>query len=157
MKLPYPDYKVESIYDITLDFLMSLNIKLILLDIDNTIQPFSINTVDKELIEWVENIKGAGIKIYLFSNNLGHRPRLFSELLKVEYMGKVYKPRIKKLRQIQNGLGIASENVVVIGDQVYTDVLCAKRAGVKSILVKPIHLDHILHQIRFALESPFRK
>ena len=155
-KLPIPKRSVHDIYEVTPEFLRDWGVELLLMDLDNTLSPYSTDEATPELKAWIDSLKAAGIEPFLFSNNKGDRPEIFSRQLDVEFVKLAHKPKQAVLHQVLARKGAAVEDICIIGDQIYTDVLCASIAGAKSIVVRPISLKNPLHALRYGAEAPFR-
>lgn len=156
LKLPIPRKSVHSIYEITPEFLKQQGISLLLLDLDNTLAPYSTDIATPELKAWVDSMKKAGVEPFLFSNNKGERPELFAGQLQVDFVKLAHKPKQAVLRQILAKKETDVSRVCIMGDQIYTDVLCASIAGAYSVVVRPISLKNPLHALRYGAELPFR-
>jgi len=132
-----PDQYYRDIFAIDLGLLKEEGIKGIICDIDNTIVPWSEDSVVKEVIDWFEEIKGQGFKICLLSNGKDKRVNYFSKELSLPAVGLAIKPAKKAFRLAQAKLGLAKEEIVVVGDQ-FTDIFGGNRMGFKTILVDPL-------------------
>ena len=150
------DYYFDQITDITVEFLHDRGITLLLLDLDNTISPYGIDTPKTEILQWVETMKNGGITLFFVSNNRSDRAKNFAEQLEIAYINRAAKPCKKGLIQAMQLTGKKITETALVGDQSYTDVLAANRAGVTSILVQPISLKNPLLALRYGLELPFR-
>lgn len=156
-KAPIPDIILDNIYLLTPEHLLRRGIKLLLMDLDNTLAPYSDSSPSPALRSWTDNLKKAGISLFILSNNHGDRPRSFASALSLDYVGHAKKPSIKALSEVLKKKGFSKEETAIIGDQIYTDVLCGKRAGILTIAVRPISLRNPVHALRFSLEYPFRR
>lgn len=156
MKLPYPDIALENIFELSPELLKEAGISFLLLDLDNTIAPYSRNSPTVAELNWVDSIKRTGIEPFILSNNHGDRPKIFAEALSIDFINKAKKPSTKRLFEVLEDKGVSPENVAIVGDQVYTDIACGKRAGIMTILLKPIELKNPLLLGRYWLERPFR-
>lgn len=155
-KLPVPHHMVRSIYDLKTEFFTSRGIKLLLLDLDNTLVPYEDDEPSDELKSWLREISEAGIEPFIFSNNRGGRPAGFSEKLDIGFIGRAKKPNPRKLNQVLAEKGIRHKEAAIVGDQIYTDIFCGRRAGILSVAVRPIRISNPLRALRYAAESPFR-
>ena len=155
-KFPVPDLSLGSIYELEPTLLVKMEIKLLLMDLDNTLASNRQKTASKALLSWILSLKSAGIEPFIFSNNPGDKPQIFGELLSIEYIGKAEKPKPKKLMEILRSKDIKPQNAAIIGDQIFTDVLCGVRSGVKTIVVRPIDMSNPFHLFRYIVEMPFR-
>lgn len=156
LKLPIPQKSVRSIYEITPEFLKQQGISLLLLDLDNTLAPYSTDTAAPELKAWIDSMKKARVEPFLFSNNKGDRPERFAGQLGVDFVKLAHKPKQAMLRQVLAEKETDVAHVCIMGDQIYTDVLCASIAGAYSVVVRPISLKNPLHALRYGAEFPFR-
>ena len=155
-KLPIPDITVESIFDITPYLLELNNIEFLLIDLDNTIAPYGLQMPSHGLMGWIATLKEAGIEPFILSNNRGKRPSQYAEILNIGYIRAARKPSPEKLMELLREREVPLESVALAGDQIYADVLCARRAGIKSILVDPVCMNNPLVALRYRLETPFR-
>lgn len=130
-----PDNYYPSIYKIDYQTLKKENINTLLFDIDNTITKVDDLNVPQETIELMENLKKQEFKILLFSNN--HQQRAFpvAQKLNLPLLSDAGKPEKKAYAKALNILNSTKENTVAIGDQLLSDVVGAKKYGIKVILV----------------------
>ena len=154
---PVADIAFNKLTDIEPGFLREKGIGLLLLDIDNTVSPYSLDEPTKEVVSWVEKMKNGGVELFFVSNNRGERPRMFSEKLGIPYVKKAAKPFRKGVLKALEICGKKAEETALCGDQSFTDVLCANGCGITSILVQPIDLSNPLLALRYFAELPFRK
>lgn len=133
-----PTWMVESIYSITPEQLKKNNIHAVLTDLDNTLIAWDHPEATEESVLWIEQMKEAGIPVIILSNNNGNRIGKVAEILDLDYVAWSLKPSRRAFRIAEKKLGIPAENLVMVGDQILTDVFGSNRHGVRSILVKPI-------------------
>lgn len=134
----YPDEYLDSTYSIDFDKLYEEGYKGFIFDIDNTLVPHG-KPSDDRVKDLFHNLKEKGIKICLMSNNQTARVKPFAESLGVIYIEDAHKPSRKNYRKAMELLGTDTKNTIFVGDQLFTDVFGAKRAGIRNILVSPIH------------------
>ena len=136
--LIYPKKYFDKIVDIDIDDFLENNIKAIILDVDNTLLDFDLNIVEG-LKEWYQRVRKSGITAIIVSNS-GKVAKIekVANLLEIEYIRYGMKPLKKGLKAAQKKLGVNNENIAVIGDQIFTDVIGANRCKMFSILVKPL-------------------
>lgn len=150
-----PDHLFDGIFTVTPAFLLSEGISTLVLDIDNTLVTYSDPRPTPDVISWVENIKNSGINVAIASNNHGARVDLFNETLGVFTVSDSKKPARKAIRAVCGHFGVMPSSVAVIGDQIFTDVLCANRAGAKALLVTPLPYDeNLFFRFKRMLERP---
>ena len=138
MKILYPDMYVSSLKEIDIQFLKGIGIKGVIFDLDNTLLPWNSNNLQSDIIDWFYKLKEAEFKICILSNNKRNRVMNFCDIFKVPGVYKARKPRRKAFLKAMRLLGTLPQETAMIGDQVFTDIIGANRAGMYTILVKPI-------------------
>lgn len=135
----YPDFYCENIKKLDGKFFKDNNIKALILDVDNTLLDFDLKFIEG-LKEWYdENVKDKDIKCIILSNsNKEHKVKMAADLLGVEYIKFATKPLKRGFKKAIERLELPNENIAVIGDQIFTDVIGANRLNMFSILVKPL-------------------
>ncbi|HET7580891.1 MAG TPA: YqeG family HAD IIIA-type phosphatase [Bacillales bacterium] len=133
-----PDEHVESIFDIRPNKLKSLGIKGVITDLDNTLVEWDRPDATPELLKWVSLMKDQGIFITVVSNNTRERVSRFSDPVELPFIYKARKPMTKAFRQAMNDMQLKKDEIVIVGDQILTDVFGGNRLGVHTILVVPI-------------------
>ena len=134
----YPDEYVESIHHIDYEKLSRRGIKNLIFDIDNTIEPYDVARPTKRSLELIRRLCGMGFLLLLVSNNSKKRVDSFNESLRLNAVSRAKKPLKSAVLRIMEKVKAEKDATVFIGDQVFTDVWCARRLGIYSILVKPI-------------------
>ena len=134
----FPDAREASTYDIPVEKLYELGFRGMIFDIDNTLVPHGAPADDKA-VAFFARLKDLGMDACLLSNNKEPRVKMFNEPIGVHYIYKAGKPGIGNYKKAMQLMGTDETNTVFVGDQIFTDVWGANRAGVKSILVKPIN------------------
>lgn len=145
LKLLYPDSFVETIFEIDIEELKARGIKGLVLDLDNTIVPRNSAVATDELKEWLNNIKRRGMKACILSNNWKQRVSSFAAQVELPLVARAAKPRRGAFVQAMRVLGTSKVETVVIGDQLFTDVLGGNLAGIHTILVVPMSNHEALH------------
>lgn len=107
------------------------------MDLDNTLCPWDTEEIPPRIEEWIRRVSGSGIKICLVSNNRSHRAERIGRRLGLPALGGAMKPRRRGLRKALALLGTSPQETAVIGDQVFTDILAARRLGLRAFLVRP--------------------
>jgi len=134
----YPKELFNNVREIDIEFLHKNDIKALILDVDNTLIDYDKN-LPEETIKWAENLKENGIKLYILSNsNKKEKVKTVAEKLKIEYEYFGKKPLKTGFKRVQKKLQEKSENIGVVGDQIFTDVLGGNRCKMFTILVEPI-------------------
>ncbi|NMB24006.1 MAG: YqeG family HAD IIIA-type phosphatase [Firmicutes bacterium] len=138
LKFLCPDLCLRSLVDVNLDRLQEQGSKGIILDIDNTVLPWAGEDIDASVILWVETAKSKGFRICLTSNALRQRAERIGDILAIPVIARAVKPRKKPFREALQILGTTATETVVIGDQLFTDVLGGNRMGLYTILLEPL-------------------
>ncbi|MFV0519892.1 MAG: YqeG family HAD IIIA-type phosphatase [Lachnospirales bacterium] len=138
LKRFYPTEYVESVYTIDYNNLKKLGITGLIFDLDNTLAPFDIDHPTEEIKNFIKTRMEEGFKICLVSNNKGKRVEIFNEGLKLPFVSKAGKPKKNGILNGMSQLNLTSKEVVMIGDQMFTDVWVGNRLDMHTILVKPI-------------------
>lgn len=133
-----PDQHVQNILDITPEMLVERGVKGIITDLDNTLVEWDRPEATPELIDWFTSIKEKGILITIVSNNTQHRVKSFSDPVGIPFIYSARKPMTKAFKRALKDMKLKNEEVVVIGDQLLTDVLGGNRLGLHTILVVPV-------------------
>lgn len=153
MKL-YPNAYLKNVKEITIDFLNKNNIKALILDVDNTLIDFNKKMLDG-VEEWCKNLKKQGIKLFIVSNsNKKAKVEMVAKKLELPYIHFATKPFKRGFRKAAKMLQEKDENIAVVGDQIFTDVIGANRCKMFSILVEPIEKkDLLVTKIKRPLEN----
>ena len=132
----FPDDYVASTYVIPFEKLYEEGYRGLIFDIDNTLVQHGAPADEraKELFA-----RAIGFSSCLISNNQESRVKMFNEEIQTNYIFNAHKPSTKNYKKGMEIMGTTPENTIFIGDQLFTDVYGAKRAGIRNILVKPIH------------------
>ena len=121
-----------------IEFLKKNKIKALLLDVDNTLVDYS-KKMTKEVKTWVKDLKGQGVKMYILSNtNDKDKIMKVANELEIKYHIFAMKPLKKGFKKCQKELGEKSENIAIIGDQIFTDIIGGNRCNMFTILVEPL-------------------
>ncbi len=134
----YPDEYLPSAYVIDYEGLRKKGYQGLLFDIDNTLVPHGA-PASQQAIALFTRLKRLGFRCLLLSNNKRARVESFNRDVKVSFIERAGKPSVKAYRKAMQMLGTDETNTICIGDQLFTDIWGANRAGIRTILVKPIH------------------
>ena len=134
-----PEYRFERFDEAGADFLLSIGIRSVLLDIDNTLEPYEHDLPGEHVISWLNSLYAAGIKTAIVSNNGKERVETFNKSIGMPAYSKAGKPFKKNLLKAMADINAQKESCIFIGDQILTDVWAAHNAGITAILVPPIN------------------
>lgn len=133
-----PDYVVEAVYDLRADDLIRQGIRAVLVDLDNTLIAWNNPDGTDELRAWLDEMTQADIPVVVVSNNNHARVKQAVERFGVDFVSRALKPFTRGINIAIGRYGFDKSEVVMVGDQLMTDIRAAHRAGIRSILVKPI-------------------
>ncbi len=133
-----PDYCFSSFEIASAQFLSSIGVKGVILDVDNTLEPYENPYPTDKVIEWLKSLNAKGIKAAIVSNNEKERIDKFNEKLLLPAYSKAKKPFKKYIILAMQEMKISSSEAIFIGDQILTDVWAARNAKIRAILVPPI-------------------
>ena len=151
-----PDIMFESALDITPELLIEKGIRAVVLDIDNTLVTYGVAEPTDEVIAWIDSLKNAGLGVAIASNNHAPRVELFNSKLGVFATCESKKPSARAVKAACEHFGVQPTETAVIGDQIFTDIWCARNAGALAILVKPIpYPENLFFKCKRVLEKPF--
>ena len=138
-KLLQPDLVLgDSILRLTPEVLQQHQLKGLVLDVDETLVPLKVREASDELRQWVELVRPY-VSLWLLSNNLSaSRISSIGHSLNVPYILGAAKPSRRKLRQAVDKMNLPVEQVAMVGDRLFTDVLAGNRLGMFTILVEPM-------------------
>lgn len=134
----YPNEMQESTYHIDFKKIYRKGYRGIIFDVDNTLVPHGA-MADEACIQLFLQLKELGFKTVLLSNNKEERVKRFNEKIETDYIYKAGKPAKRNYLRAIKIMGIKKSETLFVGDQLFTDVWGAKRVGIYSILVKPLH------------------
>lgn len=153
-----PDYFLKSVIDVDIDFINKNNIKAVVFDVDNTLVGFKEPNPDDRIKAYIQDLKNNGIKVAVASNNSKHRVSVFCEQIDVPFVYRACKPLPFSVVGLCKKMGVKTKNTAFVGDQIYTDMLCANLCGMTSVLVDIIDTkENLTFKIKRALEKPVIK
>ncbi len=137
-KLYTPTLVVARIADITPEALKEHGITAIITDLDNTLVPWRRYNVTEAVVAWLAELERSGIKIVIASNTL-HTGRLkhLADAMNIPFVDRVRKPFVGGFLRAMQVMGATREQTAVVGDQIFTDILCGNRLGLTTILLRP--------------------
>ena len=138
MEMLYPDAWVSSTYKIPFEKLYKRGYRGVIFDIDNTLVPHGA-PADERAEALFEHLKELGFEYALISNNKGPRVQMFNQNIHAYTVCDAHKPSPENYIKAAAIMGLEKNQVLFVGDQIFTDVFGAKLAGIYSILVQPIH------------------
>lgn len=134
----YPNVYLDSTYNIDFEQYYQDGYRAIIFDIDNTLVPHGA-PADQRAIALFKRLHALGYQTMMLSNNKEPRVKMFCDAVEAEYIYKAGKPNPANYREAMKRMHTDEKNTLFVGDQIFTDVWGANKAGIYSILVKPIH------------------
>lgn len=150
-----PKQLIPKLTDLTPEMLTDHGIRLLMLDFDNTVLPYTSNDPSQALLDWVRMMQDAGLLLCVVSNSRKPRAIPFCEQTGIGLIRRAKKPFSRGIRACLSRYDIPASQAALVGDQIFTDTLGANCAGVRSIVVKPIHLHNFWLKARHFAEQPF--
>ena len=150
-----PKIILPALTDVTPELLRSRGIQFLMLDFDNTIVPYTTNDPTEEMAAWLTMMVQSDLPICVVSNSKRDRVKIFCEKWGIPCITHSKKPFSKGINQCLAKFNLPAKACALAGDQIYTDVLGANCAGVRSVLVKAIHNHNIWLKLRHVAELPF--
>lgn len=153
-----PKRVVNSIYDLDPAALREAGVRLVMADLDNTLISYEESLPSPALFAWKEALKAQGIDLFVVSNSRkSRRCPNFCAAFGVEFVRHAGKPGVKGFLTALKRFNCSPQQAIMVGDQIFTDVWGANRAGVYSVLVKPIAIGrNPFRAVRYWIETPFR-
>ena len=156
MPFPFlPKLITNELTDLTTDILKKHKIRLLMLDFDNTIVPYTTNVPTDKMADWQEMMKKSDIQLCVVSNSHKDRLKIFCNQYGIDCITHANKPFTKGIKECLAKYGIPAAEAALVGDQIYTDTLGANNAGVMPILVRAIDNHNIWLKLRHVAELPF--
>ena len=150
-----PSVMADKVADLTAEMLENLGIRLLMLDFDNTIVPYTTDVPTQEVLNWLESMKTADVQLCVVSNSRNDRVKIFCSKHGIDCITHAKKPFSKGIRECLIRYDLPAAACALVGDQIFTDTLGANACGVRSILVKAIHNHNFWLKARHVLELPF--
>ena len=150
-----PKIIVPALTDVSAELLRRRGIKLLMLDFDNTIVPYTTSTPTAQMHTWLETMARSDIQLCVVSNSHKDRVKIFCEKYGIACITHANKPFSKGILECLERFHMDPAACALVGDQIFTDTLGANGVGVTSILVKAIHNHNFWLKARHVLELPF--
>ncbi len=138
MSLFYPDYSFRRVYEIPAAFFLERGVKALFLDVDNTLTTHDNPVPHERVRDWLEEQRQAGLRLLVLSNNTEERVAPFARDLGLEFVADAKKPLPFPLWRALGEMCLSPKEAAVVGDQIFTDVLCGRFSRCLSVLVEPM-------------------
>lgn len=152
-----PDREVADVTLLEGAALAAAGIRLVLADLDNTLAPYGVRAPAPSVLRWKEGLEQHGVQLFILSNS--RRPTRVSDFaarLGVPFLGRAGKPRPEAYHRVMQAQCVTPNQTLMVGDQLFTDILGAKRAGITAVVVRPMVFGTPFRAIRYGIELPLR-
>ena len=136
-----PTFWLKNVLMIDENFLYEHNVSAMVLDMDNTLSMHGNPAAEDGVMEWLEKMRSRGIKMRVVSNNNTKRVAPLAEILGLPFTANGAKPLTFGVNRAVKAMGAKKSETLVIGDQIFTDVMAGNLAGIRTVLVEPFHLE----------------
>lgn len=150
-----PTVRTESVTQLEPAQLHQWGIRLLMLDFDNTIVPYTTSVPTQQMRDWLQMMGRSDIHICVVSNSRNSRVKDFCQEYGIDCITHANKPFSNGIRQCLAKYGISPQEAALAGDQIFTDTLGGNCAGVRTVLVRAIHNHTIWLKLRNVMELPF--
>ena len=153
-----PFAHAQSVYEVPVEFYLNNGVKLLLIDLDNTLDSYKLFEPTDRAKEKVTEIKKSGIVPVIVSNNRERRVKKYADATGVECIYSAHKPFSRRIRNFLKEKGVSAMEVMLVGDQLMTDVLAARGAHIRVLLTeKIVKEDQWTTHINRLFDRPIRK
>ena len=152
---PLPKLITAATTDITPEQLAERGIRLLMLDFDNTIVPYTTDVPTPRMEQWLLDMLKSDVQICVVSNSKNDRVKRFCGHYGIDCITHAKKPFTKGIRECLDKYGVAPHEAALVGDQIFTDTFGANNAGCVPILVRAIDNHNIWLKLRHVAELPF--
>lgn len=136
-----PTFWLKSVLLIDKDFLEKNNVRALVLDMDNTLSMHGNPAAEAGVDEWLNQMRALGIKMRVVSNNTNKRVAPLAAILGLEFTANGAKPLTFGVNRAVKEMGAKKSETLVVGDQIFTDIMAGNFAGIRTVLVEPFHLE----------------
>ena len=136
-----PTFWLKSDLNIDEAFLKSNGVKALVLDLDNTLSMHGNPAAESGIPEWLDEMRELGIKMRVVSNNTTKRVAPLAAKLGLEFTANGAKPLTFGINKAIKLMGVSKAETLVVGDQIFTDIMGGNLGGIRTVLVEPFHLE----------------
>ena len=133
-----PTYTKNDVYQITPEFLKETGTDALILDLDDTLVEHNCTDFPATLSGWIKTMRDSNISLVILSNNKKKRIAPLAAQLNIRFIHRGLKPMTVGYSRALVALGVPKERTLAVGDQLFTDIWGANRAGIRSLLVNPV-------------------
>lgn len=137
-----PDFWLKNVMQIDKEFLKKNKVRALILDMDNTLSMHDDPAAEDGVLEWLDEMRRLGIKMRVVSNNNTRRVEPLARALGLEFTANGAKPLTFGVNRAVKAMKVSRREALVVGDQIFTDVLAGNLADIRTVLVEPFHLEN---------------
>ena len=141
MSIFKPTFHMKNVLSIDEPFLKSNGITAMVLDMDNTLSMHGNPAAEEGVAEWLDKMAKMGIKMRVVSNNTNKRVGPLAAKLGLPFTANGAKPLTFGITRAMKAMNADKSETLVVGDQIFTDILAGNLKGVRTVLVEPFHLE----------------
>lgn len=151
----YPRLMLTRLNELTPEMLHHRGIRLLMLDFDNTVIPYTTDVPSAEVVRWFDTMAQSNIDLCVVSNSHKGRAKVFCRERGIACITHAGKPFGSGIRRAMEHFGASEAQCALVGDQIYTDILGANLNGIMSIHVDSINNHNFWLKARYVLELPW--
>lgn len=136
-----PTFWLKNVLAIDEKFLKKNRVRALVLDMDNTLSMHGDPAAEDGVTEWLDKMRSLGIKMRIVSNNTNKRVAPLAAKLGLPFTANGAKPLTFGVNRAVKAMGVRKRETLVVGDQIFTDVMAGNLAGIRTVLVEPFHLE----------------
>lgn len=136
-----PTFWLKNVLMIDENFLYENRVSALVLDMDNTLSMHGDPAAEDGVTEWLDKMRSLGVKMRVVSNNNKKRVEPLADKLGLPFIANGAKPLTFGVNRAVKAMGAKKSETLVIGDQIFTDVMAGNLAGMRTVLVEPFHLE----------------
>jgi HAD superfamily phosphatase (TIGR01668 family) len=137
LSLVTPDLQIDNVLELTVDRVRSLHLDGLLLDMDCTLKDYHDRHCNAEVLQWIKTLSSSGIQLCIMSNAKLERLLPLVETIGIPFVAKAFKPLPFGCKSGLQKLQLSAQRTAMVGDQLFSDVLAGRLAGLYTILVRP--------------------
>lgn len=137
-----PTFWLPSVLAIDEKFLTQNRVRALVLDMDNTLAMHGNPAAEEGIPEWLDKMRALGIEMRVVSNNTNKRVAPLAERLGLEFTANGAKPLTFGINRAVKAMNAKKRETLVVGDQIFTDVMAGNLAGIRTVLVEPFHIEN---------------
>lgn len=137
-----PTFHLKNVLVINKEFLEKNGVTALVLDMDNTLSMHGNPCAEAGVSGWLDEMRALGIKMRVVSNNTNKRVAPLAAKLGLPFTANGAKPLTFGITRAMKAMNAKKSETLVIGDQIFTDIMAGNLKGVRTVLVEPFHLEN---------------